>query len=389
MPKQPASFQKLVLIGPTYPYRGGIAHYTTLLGKALAEKHDLHLISFKRQYPQFLYPGESDKDPSLEPLQLEAEYLLDPLYPWTWWQALRRIRQIDPQAVIITWWTTFWGPAFASLAWALRRRGIPVIYLIHNVYPHEARPWDRWIAGFVLAQGQACLVQSENERKRLAALLPGTQVSLCQHPVYDFLTERRLPKARARQALGLPVEGDLLLFFGIVRPYKGLNYLLQALGKLAEQSDLRPHLVIAGEFWETKEPYLRQIAGLGLEDQVTVLDRYIPDEQVALLFSAADGFVAPYTGGTQSGALKIAASFGLPIILSESLADNLQPGAGRFIIRPQDQATFVQALQAVLAVPPEQVTLTEGEATWQDMVTTIEQMVSDLRNTLQREKTKE
>ena len=108
---------KFVLVGPVYPYRGGIAHYTTMLAQTLAKRgSQFHVVSFRRQYPRWLYPGKSDRDPSQEPLRVNAEYLLDPLYPWTWWQTARRIAEWKPDVVIFQWWTTFWAPAFAALA---------------------------------------------------------------------------------------------------------------------------------------------------------------------------------------------------------------------------------------------------------------------------------
>ena len=148
---------KISMIGPVYPYRGGIAHYTALLAQALLQSgHDLQMISFERQYPAFLYPGESDKDPSANAIHIPARYLLDPLYPWTWQRAVREIRAAGPQLVLFHWWSTFWGPAYAALSHTLRR-STPVVFLIHNVFPHEIKPWDRGLASLALGQ---CLVGS-------------------------------------------------------------------------------------------------------------------------------------------------------------------------------------------------------------------------------------
>ncbi|TLM99460.1 hypothetical protein FDZ73_21815 [bacterium] len=143
---------KIVLVGPVYPYRGGIAHYTTMLAKTLQDAgHDVKVISFKRQYPKWLYPGQSDRDPSGEPLTVPASYPLDPLYPWTWTRTVSSICRDKPDMVLFQWWTTFWAPAFAVVAAMLKRRRIRVGFLIHNVIPHEARPWDKILAKMALS----------------------------------------------------------------------------------------------------------------------------------------------------------------------------------------------------------------------------------------------
>jgi glycosyltransferase involved in cell wall biosynthesis len=314
---------KVTLVGPVYPYRGGIAHYNALLAQALAdEKHSVRLISFRRQYPSRLYPGDSDKDPSLEPLSYPSEYLLDPLFPWTWLHAARTIRADLPDLVVFHWWTTFWAPAFASLAWLIRRK-VKVAFLIHNVLPHEAKVWDRWMARMTLRQGQAFIVQAPHEHERLMTLIPSTS-QVIDTPLPPFLPfhKKLLSKAEARQQLGLPTNKPILLFFGIVRLYKGLKYLVDSLAHIERPA----HLVIAGEFWEDITVYRQQIETLALSDNITLLNRYIPNEEAHLLFSAADGLVAPYVGGTQSGAAGLALGYGLPMIVTDRVAAGLPAG---------------------------------------------------------------
>jgi D-inositol-3-phosphate glycosyltransferase len=344
---------KVVLIGPVYPYRGGIAHYTSLLAQALrARHHEVLLISFRRQYPQWLYPGKSDRDPSQAANPIEAEFILDPLSPISWQRARRRIAEFGPRQVVFSWWTTFWGPAFASLAGWLRKDGYPVNFLIHNVMPHEPKPWDRLLARWTLQAGSGYIVQSEGERRRLLDLLPNANAILASHPIYDMFSERSLEPAAARANLGLPATGIVLLFFGIVRQYKGLSVLLQAMAQ-PELASLQPALLVAGEFWEEKSHYLKQAQALGLSEQLRIEDRYIPNEEVPVFFSAADLLVAPYTGGTQSGAVKMAMGFGLPAVVSQHLVDeSMAADIGRSIFAtpsgsPESLAkTLLQAIQA-------------------------------------------
>ncbi|MFN7037626.1 MAG: glycosyltransferase, partial [Bellilinea sp.] len=209
---------RIVLIGPVYPYRGGIAHYTTRLAQAIREEgHELLMVSFKRQYPRFLYPGKSDRDPSQEVERTKAEFVLDPLYPWTWQRALRQIKEFAPNMVVIQWWTTFWAPAFWWIARKLKN-ACKVIFLIHNVIPHEARFFDEWLARWTLSEANGFIVQAESQREKLKKLLPWADPLLVEHPLYDQFAEKRMDKGEARRRLGLPEDRRVLLFFGIVRP---------------------------------------------------------------------------------------------------------------------------------------------------------------------------
>ena len=165
---------KISVVGPVFPYRGGIAHYTTLLVQNLKQcGHEVQVISFKRQYPAWLYPGESDRDPSLQPLKVDAEFILDPLYPWTWRSAARRVAHEHPDLVIIQWWTTFWAPAYIGLTSAFHARGQRFGYLIHHVLPHENRFWDRWLARMAFRCSDAFLLQNKTEIEHLEQLVPG------------------------------------------------------------------------------------------------------------------------------------------------------------------------------------------------------------------------
>ena len=367
---------KVALIGPAYPYRGGIAHYTTLLTQALrSHGHEVLLVSFRRQYPQWLYPGKSDRDPSQQAMQIEAEFILDPLSPSSWGQTRRRIAEFGPQQVVINWWTTFWGPAFASLASRLRKDGLPVTFLIHNVMPHEAKPWDRWMARWALSSGSSYIVQTEGEQERLRDLLPQARPVLTAHPIYDMFAAQRMDRASARAGLGLPAEGYVLLFFGIVRRYKGLGVLLQAMAR-PELSAMQPVLLVAGEFCEDKSRYMEQVQTFGLSTQVRTEDRYIPNEELPLFFSAANLLVAPYTGGTQSGAVKMAMGFGLPCVISRQLADDMilkQSGETVFMAEAGDPGglahTISQALQSPKALPSNQPI----ENGWSSLVKVLEQ----------------
>lgn len=312
---------KITLVGPVHPYRGGISHFTTSLSWELASAdHQVQMISFKRQYPSWLYPGESDKDPSKDHEQVEALYTLDPFYAWTWFQAIRQVIDFGPDLVLIQWWTTFWAPAFGIISALLAWRRIPVAFCVHNVIPHEKRLPDIWLSRWALSRASAFISLSPKENERLAQLLPGVRIFQSRLPVPSS-RKPTLDRAAARRDLGIPPDHPVLLFFGIVRPYKGLGVLLEALGRL--RGGLYPTLIVAGEFWGDQQSYQKQISRLDLATQVIIENRYIPNEELERYFVAADAFVAPYINGTQSAAIKMAMSYGLPILASDQISSDL------------------------------------------------------------------
>lgn len=310
---------RIALIGPVYPYRGGIAHYTTLLCRTLRDRgHEVLLISFRRQYPRWLYPGKSDKDPSQTPLTTEdAKYWIDSLNPLSWLTSFRRIRAFGPERLILQWWTLFWAPVWLVLGMLNRlllRK--PLVLVCHNVRPHEKKRSLRIVERLVLELADVCIVHSEEEKRYLLSMVPRTTVVKQQLPVFGLFSNGGELRTSARRVLGLPLRVPVFLFFGIVRPYKGLRDLIVAFSKV--KYDLhRSLLVIAGEFWEPRQDYERLVGELGLGASVRIDDRYIPDEELKMYFSAADIVVAPYRSVTGSAVVQTARGFGLPVVATK------------------------------------------------------------------------
>jgi glycosyltransferase involved in cell wall biosynthesis len=334
---------KIALIGPVYPYRGGIAHYTTLLDRTLRSAgHSSLLISFRRQYPTWLFPGRSDKDPSAEPLATDdANYWIDSINPLTWLQTFRKLHSFNPDLIILQWWSTFWSPVWIALM-MLNRLFLrsPVLIICHNVLPHERRRFDVALAKRTLRMATYLIVQSDEERQRLQQLLPAASSTVVPHPVYDMFVHQSIERSEARALLDLPAESPILLFFGIVRPYKGLAELLRAFPAIRESvEDIR--LVIAGEFWEDKRTYLALIDELGLGSAVLIDDRYIPNEEVAIYFSAADALAAPYRFKTGSGVAQMSNAFQLSVITPASASAQDEAAD------PFDQATGPKRRQEI------------------------------------------
>lgn len=314
---------KSTLIGPIYPYRGGIAHYTRQLAAGCVEAgHSAQVISFARQYPRFLYPGHSDIDPSPPPRALpNIAFSLNPLIPRTWRDVARDLLGSRPDLVCVNWWTPFWALPFGYLIRACENAGINTVVIVHNVRSHERFVLNGLLNRFTLRLGSKFLVHSETEAEKLRRLIR-RQARLAVHPLPPFAHTEGQDGDDLRQSLGVGPDDKVLLFFGLIRAYKGLSLLIEALAVLRSRNVL-PRLVIAGEFWVPKQPYLDQIARHGLESQVCIQDGYVTEDRVSALFRAADVLVAPHTRGTQSGSVALAQGFGLPIVASASIASGI------------------------------------------------------------------
>ena len=334
---------KYVLIGPTYPYRGGISHYTTLLYQRLSAAHEVKLYSFKRQYPAFLFPGRTDKDPSRSPLRADCEYLLDPSNPLTWLATFRRIKEDRPDMLILQWWVPYWALTFASVAFLVRKfTPARVLFICHNVLPHEGSAIDRLSAKLALGRGHYFIVQSQRDWQDLKTLLPDAEARKTALPLYDAFPSEVMESALAKKELGL--DGPVMLFFGFVRKYKGLEYLIRAMPGVLRSVQVK--LLIVGEFWEDKEPYLKTIEELGLQRNIEVVDRYVPNEEVGLYFSAADVVVLPYVDATQSAIVSLAYAFDKPVITTDvgGLPEVVSDGETGFIVPPRDSEALGAAI---------------------------------------------
>jgi glycosyltransferase involved in cell wall biosynthesis len=369
----------LSLVGPVYPHRGGIAHYTTRLYHALVERgHRVSLYSFSRQYPRWLFPGRTDRDPSTLKLQVECVHSLDTLNPVSWWATARTIRRQQPDELILQWWVPFFAPVWMLLALVARRAGIRVVFICHNVLPHEQRLWDVRLAQLTLRNGHGFVVQSRDERDQLLALLPGRPVEVVPHPIYDMFAEGRLSPPEARSQLGLKDDAPVLLFFGFVRAYKGLQHLLEALPIIRRELPCI-RLLVVGEFWQDKRFYLDQIRRLEIEPNVLIVDRYVPNEELSAYFGAADVVVLPYTRVTQSGVVQLAYGFGRPVITTRvgGLPELVADGETGLLAEPGDSESLARAVcrffnDGLGDAMHKPVTLAARKFAWTTMVSSLE-----------------
>ena len=309
---------KFVIVGPTHPFRGGIAQYTTYLHLHLCERHPSFLVSLSRQYPSLFFPGRSQVDPSKNPLAARPDYRMDSINPISWIRAASRIRSFHPDIVLFQWWHPFLSPAYTSILRYLK--GQPhtsTVFICHNVLPHEPMGLP---AGNRLAQEltrmafrnpDAFLVHAESLGDQVRDFNERAPIGRAFHPSYNFDSASR----SAAPGESVRHNPNCLLFFGNIRKYKGLETLLRALPLVAKKIPIR--LLVAGEFYVDPQPFRRLANELGVQDRIVWYDRYIPNEEVADLFRQADLVILPYSAATQSGVVPLAYSFGVPVLTTD------------------------------------------------------------------------
>jgi len=387
MPTQtPTSTPRIAMLGPSYPFRGGIAQYTTRLFRELSVNYAIEFISFRRQYPTWLYPGGSDTDDSDTALkEPRAKPLLDSLNPLTWVHTARTIIAYQADILLIPWWVVFWVPQYLTIMFLVRRKlpELKVVFLCHNVIGHEKNAVARFLSRFTLRKGDAFLVQSVHERDELTSWLPGSRVEIAEHPAYGGEQQQLPGRSEARAGLGL--SGKVLLFFGFVRPYKGLDVLLRAMPEILREQPCT--LLVAGEIWGDKSRYNKLLDTPELQSRVQLLDSYIPQEQVARYFCAADLVMLPYRSVTGSGVVKLAYSFGRPVVVSNvgAMSDIVNQGKTGYLVPPDDPQALAQCVNKHFAVNRQQqmdaAALEHGQQyTWLPVISALQRLFSVASN---------
>ncbi len=338
--------KRIAIIGPVYPFKGGIAHYTSLLCRNLSEKHETMLVSYSMQYPKLLYPGKEQKDFENDRFKIEgAQFLINTIDPFSWTKAVRAIREFAPDAVVVQWWHPYFSLCYRSLA-ARLKRFTKVVFICHNVIPHEGFPFARFLTKRTLKLGAFHIVHSKEDENDLLSILPQARYRRGVHPTYDAFNSNSVTGPQARKRLSLPENGKVLLFFGFIREYKGLKFLLKAMPEIvAALPDIR--LLVVGDFFgNTKGEYEALIAELGIGDRLILHDQYVPDHEVELYFKAADLVALPYTSATQSGIVQIAYGFGKPVVVTNvgGLPDVVDDAGTGYVVEPEDPSAIAQAV---------------------------------------------
>lgn len=342
--------KKIILIGPVYPYRGGISHYTGLMYRELSKHYDVEMLSYKMQYPKILFQKEQ-RDYKNDSFKIdETNFMINTANPFNIICTASYIKKKKPDMVIIQWWHPYFAPCYFLLAKFMGKQNLT--FVCHNVFPHERFPLDKKLTRLTLKNGKHFIVHAKEEEAELRQIMPSPDCRVTPHPSYNAFCFEHMTKAQARERLGLSMDEKVLLFFGFVRPYKGLKHLIAAMPKIKEQLG-NVKLLIVGEFGsaEDKEGYVGLIKNLALsspelEADVIINDGYTPDREVEKYFAACDMVVLPYESATQSGIVQIAYGFGKPVTVTNvgGLPDVVSDGKTGYVVPPQDEKALAEAV---------------------------------------------
>jgi len=313
------SHKKIVIIGPAHPLRGGLATFNQRLAREFNNRGDhCSIYSFSLQYPSFLFPGTTQYTDEPAPEGLTIHTAINSINPFNWIRVGRRLRKERPDIIVVRFWLPLMGPALGSILRRVKRnRHTRIICIADNVIPHEKRPGDKPFATYFLKSCDAFITMSEKVMKDLRLFQPDKPARLVQHPLYDNFGSI-ISKVEARMHLGIPENGNLVLFFGFIRAYKGLDLLLEAIAYLKKNSPspLPFKVMVAGEFYEDRKPYDELIKNTGIENELILKTDFIPDSEVKYYLCAADAVVQPYKNATQSGVTPLAYHFEKPMIVT-------------------------------------------------------------------------
>ncbi|MCB9834691.1 glycosyltransferase [Candidatus Nomurabacteria bacterium] len=327
---------KISIIGPTLPYRGGIVQYNTDLAYTLKKLAKVDLISFKRQYPTFLYPGATNNQED-EDFAQDISYILDSNNPRSWQTTVNTIKKQNPDVLLINWWTLFWQPAFWYISKKLQRSNIPVIFICHNLYDHDITIFGHKIperllktsSKWLLKVADGYLVHSSLDAKELIKII-GNKKPVVQKPLPSPTT---FPEPTSKK---LPSDKLELLFIGFIRPYKGLDLLIEAYAKLSESDRKRINLQVVGEVWGDKTQLAQQLDSLGISHNLA----YASSQSMVNYINNSDIVVLPYKSASGSGIIPLAYHLNRPVIATKvgGISDVVIPNQTGWLIEPNSQA---------------------------------------------------
>lgn len=333
---------KITFLSTMFPYRGGIAQFNALLYRELEKQHEVKAYTFTRQYPEFLFPGQTqyvtEKD---QADKIPAVRILDTVNPFTYIKTAKAIRRENPDLLITKYWMSFFAPSLGYVAAHLGKK-TKKISILDNVIPHEKRFFDMAFNRYFLKRNDGFIVMSDKVLADLLSIVPDAKYLRVNHPVYNHFGEK-LEQSAARQALGIDPARKTLLFFGIIRDYKGLDILIDALSML----DQTYQLIIAGEVYGSFDKYADQIKKHQLADRIHLFNHYIDDNEVPPFFSAADVCILPYKSATQSGITSIANHFDLPLIATDTggLKETIAHGETGLIVAQPNAAMLADTIR--------------------------------------------
>jgi glycosyltransferase involved in cell wall biosynthesis len=335
---------KIAIVSTFYPYRGGIASFNDRMSKALeAEGHEVNCYNWSRQYPSFLFPGESQTI-SGQPTPTGSEAPLDSINPRTWKNTAERIlADGEMDVLLLPFWHASLAPALRSVTRRVKKLSpsTKIVALMHNASSHDGAGVDRWLTKRFLKRVDSCITLSENVKDEVSLLHPDMDCKVLFHPLYDHYP-KGISSVKAKAELGIPEDAKVALFFGLIRPYKGLSTLLKAASGL----NTSIHILIAGECYGEWEPYQELIDDSGCSDRIHVINRFIDEAELPAIFSASDCVVLPYLQASQSGVVATALHYNKAIIASDvgDLSGSIQDGVTGQLVTPGDSDMLGRAI---------------------------------------------
>ncbi|MEO6611853.1 MAG: glycosyltransferase [Chitinophagaceae bacterium] len=383
---------KIVIIGPGHPLRGGLATFNQRLAKEfLSQGDDCSIYSFSLQYPSFLFPGKTQYSDDPAPEAINIHTVINSINPLNWIKIGNRLKKVRPDLIVVRFWLPLMGPALGTILRRVKKNGhTKIICIADNVIPHEKRFGDKPFTKYFLESCDAFITMSEKVMVDLRLFQKTKPAQLVSHPLYDNFGDI-ISKSSAREHLGLPQEEKIILFFGFIRNYKGLDLLLEAMSVL---KNLKPHtstssvpnlkLLVAGEFYEDAKPYQELIKKLGIQDQLILKTDFIPDTEVKYYLCAADAVIQPYRNATQSGVTPLAYHFEKPMIVTNvgGLPKLVPDGKVGLVVEPDPAAIAAGILKFYQLgenyfIP--HLRSEKQQYSWANMVNTITRLANDIQ----------
>ncbi len=340
--------KKIIIVGPAYPYRGGPATFVSYLFNSLSSGFEVKIINYTLLYPDFLFPGTTQYDESTTAsTKVPSERMINSVSPFNWVKTANRIKDEKADLVVFDWWQPFFGPCHYTISRLLKSRYKGrILFITENFISHEFRFVDSLLTKLGLSNADSFLALSDVVAKDLEKISNGRKIYRSSLPPFDcYVSEGSFGRLKSRKELNLLEHDKVLLFFGYVRKYKGLDILLEAMPRAVKQiPELK--LLIVGEFYDDVSSYLRQIEKLGLKDNVVLINKFVPNEEVGKYYAAADVTVLPYRSATQSAVLNVSYSFGKPVIASKvgGLDEFVSDGYTGILVEPENKENLTMGI---------------------------------------------
>ncbi len=345
--------KKIILIGPAYPYRGGNALFVTHTYESLKNHFDVKIYNYKLLYPSILFPGTTQFDKSKEQVfKVPSERIINSINPFNWLKVANLLKKENADLIVFDWWHPFFGFCHGVISFLIRKKyKNKILFITENVVSHEANAVDKFLTKIGLKFASKFLALSGIVEKEVQQFSKSKKVYRSELPVYDcYKQSEEVNIKKLKQDLDFDEDSLVLLFFGYVRKYKGLDILIEAFPKILSDNP-NARLLIVGEFYDNPKEYFELIKKLKIENKVKVVNQFVPNEEVAKYYQAADVVILPYRSATQSGILNVAYGFYKPVIVTDvgGLAEFVDEGKTGFVVKPNSPDAIVDGVNKFLS----------------------------------------